>query len=194
MMDNYPQDEISCEFLDDGSMVPENFDWIMVATGSVEDVEYEVQEHMELFEKKRPTSHAVEIFAHRDDFFVIHFSPGLQPYTFCNLISWLDAPPSESTVEGAVGWYTSPGDRKRYVLFREEDNYAGDTLVGVSDEEESVRVYLPECALSNAGRPVVCPQEPTILQPDLQLAAAFVIEDEAPGDFGNPRFLDTGPP
>ncbi len=171
-----------------GEMRPENPSWILVHGSGLEIIQQSVCEYTSLFGYDRPVPHKVSIFQLDDNRWALTFDPQVSPYTFTNLICWLNDPNMTQGVDHAVGWLTAPGSKVRYFLIHEASNPAGDTLVGIGDDGTQISVNLPDCSVSPTDDQITPLPEPGWLTQHIQPVRVFEISSEDDIEFGNPEF------
>lgn len=165
-----------------------NRDWILVRGGTAEAIRAAVVGHSKVAAPVAPAEFRVQVYRLGGGDHAVRADPPLPPYTFANLINWLDDP-AETGAASAVGWLTSPGSGTRYSLAPKVANAGGDTLVGLGDDGERVEVFLPDCSLTAAHNRFTPADEPAIDFSQLQPAEEFVVIADADRDFGNPDFV-----
>lgn len=116
---------------------------------------------------------------------------GFPPYSFLNLVSWLDAPPDTKDVSGATGWYSAPLTEQRLCVRLETANAVGDTVLAADRAGKTYRIYLPDismCELDTRAEFHTEPGLPTLMPP-----VAFSVVVDTSEDFGNPNLAITHP-
>jgi hypothetical protein len=164
--------------------------YIRVELGGLEAIKKEILIFSTLTRKEQPKIIEVNLWKNKDVVYV-SFNQGISTYDFVNLITWLDNPPDNEEVGCTEGWVKSGTTGEEYYLYPEEDNERGDTLLGASEKNLPIRVYLPEAAISPISRPVAYKYKPKPLfnlgNPDL----SFNIEIDVVPTFGNNEFVLT---
>lgn len=187
----HSMEEATCNWLPPGSLRPEGEDWICVRHGDVGTIVKLIGEHATLYGDRGPLRIEVRVAElPGTGFWGVTFSPKLYPYAFCNLITWLDAPPGGEDVRDAIGWYTSPATGRRHVLFPEHSNEMGDTQIGCDAEGNRVRLYLPMLEMSPASRAVVPPKEPNLPTGGQVVEQAFLPDEGMNPGFEVTQVLD----
>lgn len=138
--------------------------WILIKNGELNTVKRAVSDYDQLANYHPNHQYPVSIFPQKNRSVMLRFAQGLPVYDLTNLTAWLDAPPGQRTVFGALCWLTSPGSHKRYSLMPEAANHWGDTLIGASTDGGVVRLYLPTIELSPASVNLKPIEEPKNLQ------------------------------
>ena len=164
-------------------------DWILVRGGTAEAIRTAVVKHSKVAAPVAPGEFRVQVYRLDDGTHALRADPPLPPYSFANLINWLDDPDETGGAASAVGWLTSPGSGTRYYLASKVANVGGDTLVGLGDDGQQIEVFLPDCSLSPARTRLAAADEPPIEFSQLRPAAEFVITADADRGFGNPDFV-----
>ena len=164
--------------------------YIRVDLGSLEAIKNEIIVYSTLSRKDNPRTIEVNLWKIKDVVYV-GFAQGSSIYNFINLLNWLDNPPDNDKVGYTVGWAKSSTTGEEYYLYPEIENNRGDTLVGSSKKNISIRVYLPEAAISPVSISVVYQHRPNLLStlgnPDL----SFKIVIDYNSTFGNNEFVLT---
>lgn len=165
--------------------------WILVAHGSLSAIELAIIEYDSLYRPDHPGRFRIQLHPQSDGSVAVMLPDGLPAYDLPNLTGWLNAPPDQPEVSGAVAWITAPADRARYYLEPDPDNPFGDTLVGASSTGQAVRVHLPETGLVQDCTEISYREEPEIELSTNPTTLALVLETST--EFGNPEFrLSTG--
>jgi hypothetical protein len=160
---------------------------ILLTQGSVADIRAAIREYDGLFREEVPGSFVVEIHPQPDGTTAIVAPGGLPAYDFANLTVWLDAPPSQPQVGGAVVWVESPGDGESYYLEPEAENPWGDTMIGSSHAGRMIRVAVPETGISLAKNRVVYRKRPPIETSPSPVVIVVTLDTNTA--FGNPGFV-----
>jgi len=164
--------------------------YIHVKLGSIEEIKKEVIEHSKLTIHEKPMKITVHLWDTGEGVYV-SFPNGTTTYNFINLISWLNYPPGKEHIGYSKGWFQTSTTKNTYFLFPDEENERGDTLIGVNNKSESIRIYLPAARISLASKKIQYEIPPTVLQelviPDL----SFEVYIDINPDFGNPSFVLT---
>lgn len=168
-----------------------NRDWILVRGGTAGAIRAAVVRHSQVAAPVAPAEFRVQVYRLGGGGHAVRADPPLPPYTFANLVNWLDDPDETAGAASAVGWITSPGSGTRYFLAPRIANAGGDTLVGIGDDGERVEVFLPDCSLTAVRNRFPSADEPAIDFSQLQPAEEFVVVADADRDFGNPDFVLT---
>ncbi len=179
------------------------FDWILLQEGTANDIKVAIREYATLYEPVVPRNVEVWIRQLSTKEWAVVFPESIPPYTFTNLVGWLNEPPDMPAVSGAVGWYTAAGRNQRYLLVPDISNEAGDTLIGRTKDGECIDVYLPETLITmrpNTMRPNT--MRPNTMRPNVDSwidedsrslessrgVDEFEITIDADVNFGNPGF------
>lgn len=165
--------------------------WILVSKGDVSEVKAAISDydggslgtHLAVFR--------VELHPQTTGTVAVLLPDGFPVYDLTNMASWLDAPPDQTGVYGAVAWLTAPGSGIRYYLEPEVHNPFGDSMIGASAQGQAVRVYLPQSGLSE-----LTSVQPYRDEPDIEISAQpLVMELTLDTDpvFGNQQFVVNNP-
>ena len=163
---------------------------ILVKHGSLEDIQAAIVDYDSIARELQPHSFKVELHPQENGVAVI-LPDGFPAYDLANMTGWLNAPPSQRNVYDAVSWIVSPGDGTPYYLEPEEENVRGDTLVGASKAGQSIRVYQPECGISNVSHHFSYKEKPEIVLSQNPIKFEMVLD--ADPSFGNTNFLVNSP-
>jgi hypothetical protein len=170
-------------------MRSDNPSWILVEGSDAAAIQRAVVEHSGIAKHVRPQTHRVTVFGLAPGRFAVTFDPPAPPYTFTNLVGWLDDPRMCRGSRRAVGWLVAPGDGMRYFLAPERVNAGGDTLVGVVAGGEGVSVFLPDCSVRHGPVRVEEVAEPELPDADGEPVIAFEVTLDGDTSFGNPQFV-----
>lgn len=163
---------------------------ILVRNGSLEDIQAAIVDYDSIARELQPHTFRVELHPQANGVAVI-LPDGFPAYDLANITGWLNAPPNQQNVYDAVSWIASPGDGTNYYLEPEEENIRGDTLVGASKAGQSIRIYQPECGISNVSHHFSYIEKPEIVVS--QNPVKFEVVLDADTSFGNPNFLVNSP-
>lgn len=165
--------------------------WVLVTNGGLADIKAAIVDYDALVREDIPGKFRVELHAQENGDVAVIFPDGLPSYDMANITVWLDAPPNQENVYGAKSWLTTPSGAATYFLKPEVGNVWGDTLVGASDDGESIRVEVPDTGISKISTTVTYEPEPQI-----ELSAkpeVFLITLDTDTSFGNPGFFVNRP-
>lgn len=160
---------------------------ILISEGHIENIRFAILEYDTLVKAVVPQSFIVEIHPQSDGTTAIVAPGGLPAYDFANLAGWLNAPPNQAAVRGAVVWMEAPGDGERYYLEPDQGNPWADTIIGTSMSGRRVRVALPEAAVFRAENSVVYRERPAFVSSPSP--TSIVLTLDANTNFGNPAFV-----
>jgi hypothetical protein len=165
--------------------------WILVKSGSVPDVKAAIRDYDALRRSERPGVFRVELHPQTSGAIAVVLPDGLPAYDLVNMTGWLSAPPDQEAVSGAVSWIKSPGNDIKYYLEPETGNSWGDTLIGASTLGQSVRVSLPETAMSEVSASYSYKEEPEIKISPQPVTIEVTLDTNTA--FGNSNFVVNSP-
>ena len=170
-------------------MNPENPSWILVEGSSPEAIQKAVITHSKIARPEQPGLHHVKVFKLDANQYGVMFDPPAPPYSFANLIGWLDDPKMNRGARRAVGWFVAPGDGTRFFLAQKPGGTGGDTLVGITSDGRSVSVFLPDCSVTLSTAKVVAIPEPELPTAGTGPVVEFDVVLDGDTSFGNPQFV-----
>lgn len=165
--------------------------WILVKSGTIPDIRAAIIGYDGISKEIYPGTFKVELHRQSNGEVAVLFPDGLPAYDLANMTAWLNVPPDQPDVYGAVSWIVSPSSRIKYHLKLEAENTWGDTPVGSSDGGSPIRVYLPETGVSEISKHVSYVTEP-VLEVSLSPVKIEITLDTNTG-FGNPDFVVNKP-
>lgn len=168
-------------------------DWIRVLRGHPDDIRRAVSGFADLAGPDSPGMIHLELSRHNDGFYVVIFSTPPTPYTFTNLLGWLNAPPDIHGVSSAMGWFTAPASGERFALYPDPSNLWGDTLLGYSSQNRFIEVYQPEAAVCESSKQMRVRKEPVIESSRLSQLATIGLPLQRDSLALNPFFIVTHP-
>jgi hypothetical protein len=161
--------------------------WLLVKNGTLSEIKAAIIDYGGLARNIRPKEFNVELYSQYNGRTAVLFPDGFPTYDLTNFTSWLSAPPGHPNVFDAVSWLTPADARIKYYLRPELENKRGDSLIGVSYQGESVRVYLPDNGLSSITKKLKYRLEPKIkLNGNSE---KFTITLDTSTSFGNQEFI-----
>jgi len=179
---------LGCEM--QSNHVPLHEGLIHVSAENMEEVKSKIIDHSEITLNEYPLAITVRLTENNSGIF-IDFPNGIATYDFVNLISWLDNSSNSENKGRARGWITSSTTKKTYYLRPETENYRGDTLLGADDSGASVRIYLPEAAMSFTSKKTYHQQKPENPFIENKKINTFEILIDANPEFGNNNLVTT---
>lgn len=168
-------------------------DWILVENGTPESIKQQIIEYSQLTRPESPRTFKVTITKVPSGGFAVTFAPKPPAYSFCNLITWLDAPPKQSGVSDSMGWFESPSSRVRFALVPDHNNTAGDTLIGASKSGSSISVYLPGLDVCEVSANTEYKDDSSLFPHNVDPSHTFEVTLDDNEKFGNPTFKLTHP-
>ena len=159
--------------LEAGSMCQGNSDWLLVIGSQPKDIQAAVEGHAALFDKEVPVHSKVKLSKLAESWYALQFDP-LPAYDAVNLINWLGDPSVVDGVQTCYGWFTSPGNGQRYLLFPNPELPEGDTLWGLSEAGQGVEIYLLENRMCEISYPVTSLAEPSLSSLQLLAESTFL--------------------
>jgi hypothetical protein len=170
--------------------VPLHEGLIHVSAENIAKVKIKIIEHSEIALNKYPLAVNVRLTGNNTGIY-IDFPNGITTYDFVNLISWLDNSSNSDNNGHAKGWITSSTTKKTYYLHPEIENHRGDTLLGADDSGASIRIYLPEAAMSFTTEKTYYQQKPENPFIENKKFSTFEIFIDANPEFGNNNLITT---
>lgn len=165
-------------------MFCDNPNWILVQGSTPDAIKRATLEYLGLSAKKAPTHHRATVFR-SDDGFGLTFAPTIHPYSFVNLIGWLDDSRRLGPTCRALGWITSPGSGIRYCFSPQGPDKHGCTLAGISSDGVPVEVNRPDGSLTQTGREVASPIEEPSIPSNIENVDEFIVTVDSDKLFGN---------
>ncbi|PHR94677.1 MAG: hypothetical protein COA78_31815 [Blastopirellula sp.] len=142
--------------------------YIKVKSCDLELIKEQIVEHGALSTGEPRTKIPVEIW-NEVGFSVIKVPEATHAYEVANLICWL------SDIAESSGWYQGV---VKYYFEMDPDNPCGDTLIGVSQNNKYVSLYLPEIILSEiSAKKIEYSYPPQVSNNEADLTFEFDCED-----------------